>query len=326
MLWPHSIGYRISGRGHMAALQFNETPNVARWTLRVAVFSVSLVVVALAAHRFGPMPTLTAFNLVLLAFTGALAALALAFASAVVIWRQGCAGTLRTVTGSIMAVGLIGWPLAFLPAYRNLPAINDISTDAQSPPKFTELAKLRGVGTNSSIYPVAFAKRQVEAYPDIKPMFIDRPAEETFEIAREAVFRQKMVIVREQAAENTAGKIGMIEAVDRTPIFGLYDDISVRIDGDATRSRIDLRSASRFGRHDLGRNAQRMRRLMREIVARLEATIPSASGESYVKWRKRGPRVVVKHALDAAKAKGKSAEPLREDKARSSGRKSRSQE
>jgi uncharacterized protein (DUF1499 family) len=314
----------------MSALRFNETPDIARWTLRMALFSVSLVMVALGAHRFGPMPTLTAFNLVLVAFLGALLALALGGISSVVIWRQGCAGALRVTIGGIMAVGLIGWPLAFWPAYRNLPALNDISTDAQSPPKFVELAKLRGAGSNTSLYPVAFAKRQAEAYPDLKPMFIDRPAEETFEIAREAVFRQKMTIVREQSAENVVGKSGVIEAVDRTAIFGLYDDISVRVDGDGTRSRIDLRSASRFGRHDLGRNAERMRRLMREIVARLEATIPSASGESYVKWRKRGPRVVVKHALDAAKAKGKSsAAKDKDEKLRRDGspvKRSRSQE
>lgn len=314
----------------MSALRFNETPEIARWTLRMAIFSASLVVVALGAHRFGPMPTLTAFHLVLLAFVGAIFALTLGFFASVVIWRQGCAGTLRVVNGGFMALGLIAWPLAFLPAYRNLPAINDVSTDTQSPPKFVELAKLRGPSTNTATYPASFAKRQADAYPDLKPMLIDRPAEETFEIAREAVFRQKMTIVREQSPENVLGKVGVIEAVDRTAIFGLYDDISVRVDGDATRSRIDLRSASRFGQHDLGRNAERMRRLMREIVARLEATIPSASGESYVKWRKRGPRVVVKHALDAAKAKGKESDSKeRDDKQRRDGqtpKRSRSQE
>ena len=311
-------------------MRFNETPNIARWTLRVALFSAALVLVALLAHRLGPMPTLTAFNLVVLAFIGALVALTLGLASTIVIWRQGCAGGLRVTAGILIALGLIGWPLAFLPAYRNLPAINDVSTDANSPPKFVELVKLRGPGANTSVYPVAFAKLQAESYPDLKPMFIDRPAEETFEIAREAVFRQKMTIVREQAAENVPGKSGVIEAVDRTAIFGLYDDISLRVDGDAMRSRIDLRSASRFGRHDMGRNAERMRRLMREIVARLEATIPSASGESYVKWRKRGPRVVVKHALDAAKAKGKGLDAVKDEKARKEGvapvKRSRSQE
>ncbi len=286
-------------------MRLNETPGLARWTTRIGLFSVALALVALAAHRFGPMATVTAFNLVLVAFAGALVTLALGVAAAVVIWREGCTGAMRVSFGIAMALGLLGWPLAFIPAYRELPAINDVSTDANSPPKFVELVKLRGAGANTSTYPVTFAKLQAEAYPDLKPMFIDRPVEETFEIAREAVFRQKMNIVREQAPENKPGKPGVIEAVDRTPIFGLYDDISVRVDGDSTRSRIDLRSASRFGRHDLGRNAERMRRLMREIVARLEATIPSATGESYVKWRNRGQRLLSKRALESVgKLKG----------------------
>jgi uncharacterized protein (DUF1499 family) len=293
-------------------MRLKDTPSVARWTTRVALFSCLLALVALAAHRFGPMPTLTAFNLVVIAFVGALLALMLGVVASIVIWREGRSGAFRVACGVVMALGLIGWPVAFLGAYRNLPAINDVSTDANSPPKFVDLVKVRGPGSNPAIYPIKFAKLQAEAYPDLKPMLIDRPVEETFEIAREAVFRQKMTIIHEQAPENKPGHPGVIEATDRTVIFGLYDDIAVRVDGDNTRSRIDLRSASRFGQHDLGRNAERMRRLMREIVARLEATIPSATGESYVKWRKRGQRLLTKKAQEAGQAskdKSKSGGP-----------------
>jgi uncharacterized protein (DUF1499 family) len=269
-------------------MPLNWTPSIARWTTRIALFSVLLAGVALAAHRFGPMTTLTAFNLVGLSFVGAALALVLGLIASAVIWRTGCAGAFRVTLGMGLAVALLCWPVAFLPAYRSLPHITDISTDSAQPPKFVELARLRGPGSNTSNYPAISAKLQAEAYPDLKPLIIDRPAEEAFEIVREAVFRQKMTIVREQPPENKAGKSGFIEAVDRTLVMGLYDDVSVRVDGDATRSRIDFRSASRFGTHDFGRNAERMRRLMREVVARLEATIPSATGESYVKWRKRG--------------------------------------
>ena len=286
-------------------MRLKETPAIARWTTRVALFSCLIALVALAAHRFGPMPTLTAFNLVIISLIGAVLALFLGVCAGIVIWREGRTGAIRVSLGMAMALTLIGWPLTFLQAYRTLPAINDVTTDTNAPPRFVDLVKFREAGSNTTTYPVQFARLQAEAYPDLKPMFIDRPAEETFEIAREAVFRQKMTIVREQPPENLPGHAGAIEAVDRTTILGLYDDVAVRVEGDNTRSRIDLRSASRFGRHDLGRNAERMRRLMREIVARLEATVPSESGESYVKWRKRGQRQIVKHALDAVRSKAK---------------------
>jgi len=37
-----------------------------------------------------------------------------------------------------------------------------------------------------------------------------------------------------------------------------------------------VRSASRFGRHDLGRNAERVRQVLKEIVMRLESVVPAA--------------------------------------------------
>ena len=310
-------------------MRLRETPAIARWTTRVALFSCILALVALVGHRFGPMPTVTAFNLLIIAVVGAILALLLGLAASAVIWREGSTGALRVTLGMMMALALIGWPLTFLSALRNLPAINDVTTDTNAPPRFVDVIKQRGPGANSANYPVQFAKLQADAYPDLKPMFIERPAEEAFEIAREAVFRQKMTIVREQPPENAPGHPGAIEAVDRTPILGLYDDVAIRVEGDNVRSRIDLRSASRFGRHDLGRNAERMRRLLREIVARLEATVPSATGESYVKWRKRGQRQIVKHALDAVrkpKPGDASKETSKEDTPRKEQKRSRQQE
>lgn len=307
-------------------MKLRDTPAIARWTTRVALYACLIALVALAAHRFGPMPTTTAFNLVILSWVGAALTLVLGAIAGAVIWREGRHGAIRVSLGMVLAAGLLAWPLAFMPAYRELPAITDITTDTSSPPKFVELAKLRGPESNSAAYVPRFAKLQAEAYPDLKPMFIDRPVEETFEIAREAVFRQKMAIMREQPPENGPGAAGAIEAVDRTPILGLTDDVSVRVEGDNIRSRIDLRSSSRFGRHDLGRNAERLRRLMREVVARLEATVPSETGESYVKWRKRGTRTVVKHALDnvrKAKAGDGDAKAVRKE---GSSKRSRSQE
>jgi uncharacterized protein (DUF1499 family) len=267
-------------------MRLKPTPSIARWTTRVAVFALALTVVAMAAHRFGNMPTLTAFNLFVLSILAAGVALILGVIAAVIVWRQGTYGAMRVSFGILVAAGLIGWPAAFLGGARGLPTINDVTTDPASPPKFTDLAKKRGPGSNSPVYPQSFAKLQAEAYPDLKPMMIDRPVDEAFEIAREALVRQRLAIVREQPPPERGGA-GIIEAFDRTIIVGFYDDVAIRVDGDGKRARIDLRSASRFGRHDLGRNAERMRRLMREIVARLEATVPSLSGDRVDRIRQR---------------------------------------
>jgi uncharacterized protein (DUF1499 family) len=65
--------------------------------------------------------------------------------------------------------------------------------------------------------------------------------------------------------------IGRVDAVARTLIMGFPDDITVRIRPLAAQTRIDIRSASRFGRHDFGANAQRIQRFSQEMQTQLDA-------------------------------------------------------
>ncbi|MCK4277136.1 MAG: DUF1499 domain-containing protein, partial [Phycisphaerae bacterium] len=113
------------------------------------------------------------------------------------------------------------------------------------------------------------------AYPDIKPIKIRRSSEEAFELATEAVRRLDMKVVHQEAPNPESGKPGILEAVDRTLILGFYDDVVIRVIGDANDARIDVRSASRYGTHDLGRNADRTRLILKEIITRLEAVVPT---------------------------------------------------
>ena len=57
--------------------------------------------------------------------------------------------------------------------------------------------------------------------------------------------------------------------MDRTLFFGFTDDISIRVTGSAKAAKVDVRSSSRFGQHDLGRNAERIRRYLSEVKFRL---------------------------------------------------------
>ena len=47
-------------------------------------------------------------------------------------------------------------------------------------------------------------------------------------------------------------------------------DVVVQVKGDDTRAQIDVRSVSRYGMHDLGANAARIRALFEEITTTLE--------------------------------------------------------
>ena len=59
------------------------------------------------------------------------------------------------------------------------------------------------------------------------------------------------------AYETGAGEV-TIEATARTPLWGFPYDVAVRITDEGGTVFIDMRSASRYGRHDLGDNAARI--------------------------------------------------------------------
>ena len=56
--------------------------------------------------------------------------------------------------------------------------------------------------------------------------------------------------------------------------MGFRDDVVVRVRPTSDGTRIDVRSASRYGRHDLGTNAQRVRALIEDIDTVLATPVP----------------------------------------------------
>jgi hypothetical protein len=253
----------------------------ARWTSRLAVFSAVLLGTAAFLHRLFGLPTPIAENLAAVAFLGAGVSLLMAVAATVGIWRTARPGTARVVFATLVSLALMLWPLVFLPQYERLPNINDVTTDPGDPPTFDQIAKLRAAGSNPVVYPgAAFAQKQTAAYPDIRPIEIDRPADEVFGLAAEAVKRLKMDIVHQEPPDLEAGRPGIIEIADRTFILGLQDDVVIRVGGSEQNARLDVRSASRYGGHDLGRNADRVRVILKEVVTVMESTVPGARAES----------------------------------------------
>jgi uncharacterized protein (DUF1499 family) len=278
-------------------MQFADTEidsAASRWTSRIAMFSLGLLITAAFLHRLFGMPTPVAFNLVVAAYIGVGLSLFAALLAAINIWRRGVKGTARVVFAVFLDLAMLSGPLMLLALAKETPMINDISTDAGSPPEFESIAKMRPPGSNSTVYPGAsFAAEQARAYPDLKPLLVDRSAEEAFELAVEAIKRLKMSIVREEVPEMDRNEAGMIEATDRTLIMGFYDDVAIRVSGDDKRARIDIRSASRFGSFDFGGNAERIRALRSEIAARLDASVPAA-GEDRANRQKQPPQSPLK--------------------------------
>jgi uncharacterized protein (DUF1499 family) len=250
---------------------------LARWSSRIALFSTSVLVVAVVLHRLTPFPTPVAVNLFIVGVACAALAVLVGLIALLQIWRRGYGGAGSAALGVLLPLVVLAWPLTYAPAYFNLPPINDVTTDLASPPRFVALAKQHKGGAT---YPATrFAPEQQKAYPDLRTFVVDRSAPEAFELVEEAVRKLKWkVAVSEPPTAGRTAKGGMLEASDTTLVAGFTDDIVIRVEGSVNRSRIDVRSASRFGQHDLGQNAQRVRRFYAELQNRIDSTGPSAVG------------------------------------------------
>ena len=164
-------------------------------------------------------------------------------------------------------------PVLALPQITGYPKIYDVTTDAMNPPRCSALAAARPKGANPTAYPGAEAMRlQNQAYPDIRPVVVPRPARETFEIVGDTLRRLRWEIVAEELPRGP-GQSGFIEAVERSLVLGFYDDVSIRITGSERETRVDVRSAARYGPHDMGRNAARIRGFFKEFQTRVDASV-----------------------------------------------------
>lgn len=169
------------------------------------------------------------------------------------------------LAGAAIVIGLavVSVPSAVILAARDTPAIHDITTDPADPPLFVAILPLRTGAPNPPEYPGGdVPAQQRSAYPDIQPLVLNLPVADAFDRVLAAVRALGWNVV---ASDRDAGRI---EAVDTTFWFGFKDDVVIRVrEVNPGSARVDVRSKSRVGTGDLGRNAQRVRTLVEKLRA-----------------------------------------------------------
>ena len=251
----------------MARRRISDEPNsrLAVWARRLAFFSLIAALFSIIIIRSG----LLEFEPGVATFLGALAlagvSILLALGAFVVIWKDGLGGLGIAFTGVAIAGLLLLYP-AYL-GYKGykLPAISDITTDPIDPPRFEAIGRLRTRVANPIVYAGLYAaEQQRNAYPDVEPLQLSVTPRVAYDAALALVDKRRWLVIDARAPQ--AGRPeGRIEAVARTPIMGFRDDIVIRVRRDADGSRMDMRSASRYGRHDLGTNASRIQSFLETV-------------------------------------------------------------
>lgn len=172
-------------------------------------------------------------------------------------------GTVYAASATVLLAVLVGLMVMNQAAPPPGPLMNDITTDLDDPPQFDAVIPLRPAGSNPVAYGGAeTAANQRTVHPEVQALRTSLPPAQAFEQALRVAQDMGWDIVAEDAAT------GIIEAVDTTPFFRFKDDIVIRVRADAQGSRVDLRSHSRIGISDLGKNAARIMEFSAEFTER----------------------------------------------------------
>ena len=138
--------------------------------------------------------------------------------------------------------------------------IHNISTDVVNPPNFDKVVELRGEGSNPHIYDAKLLSIvQTEAYPEIKTKVVTQTQQQAHRQALDAIHTLGWNLI------NSNPNNGIIEASETSALWGFTDDVVIRVNGQGSKTKIDMRSVSRIGRSDLGQNAKRITRFFEEF-------------------------------------------------------------
>jgi hypothetical protein len=267
----------------------------------IGVLSLPVLLLTALLTRTGIAPIEAHVPLVALGLGLGLLALAFAIYSLTDIWHSGADGAKSAIIGLLYSAPALAILALIAAAAVIYPPLADVSTDVMDPPELTEGGASLSDWTGEST-----AARQQEAYPELVPHRYPFSPQEVFSAAQALVEDRGWLVVDqipptltgqvpaafgESAASDEIAAIiepppmqqdGVIRAVARTLAFGFPDDVTIRVREDEDGTRVDMRSASRIGSHDLGQNARRVRRFLADLDARIQASAgpPSAPSPS----------------------------------------------
>jgi len=165
-----------------------------------------------------------------------------------------------TIMALLLSTIAIAIPLSMLNKGKSVPPIHDISTDLVNPPEFVAIAPLRADAPNPVEYAgVEAATQQRAAYPELQTLNYPQSKSELVEATKQVIDHLGWQLVNIDADQ------GIIEATDRTMWFGFKDDVIVRITDNGSKRLVDIRSKSRVGGSDLGKNAERIHKFIEEL-------------------------------------------------------------
>jgi hypothetical protein len=119
---------------------------------------------------------------------------------------------------------------------------------------------------------------QAENYPLVTGRSYDLPLDDVVGAVETVTKRQGWKLVEPLPAGDGQSEV-TIYAVARSFILDLPADVAIRVRDDGDTTLVDMRSASRYGRHDLGDDAARIVAFLAELDQELAGQEGTAAAE-----------------------------------------------
>lgn len=224
----------------------------------ISLIAVLLVALAGPLYKFGVIDLATAFTGFKFGVFAGIAALILLAIQ--LLLKRNTASIGSALISAVLAITAIAIPLSMMNTAKNVPPIHDISTDLVNPPEFVAIAPLRADAPNPAAYDgIETAEQQRIGYPDLQTLRYDQTQPELIAASKQAIENLGWELVNIDADK------GIVEATDTTAWFGFKDDVVVRVTDNENERLVDIRSKSRIGGSDLGKNAARIHGFIKEL-------------------------------------------------------------
>ncbi|MFA6031744.1 MAG: DUF1499 domain-containing protein [Myxococcota bacterium] len=261
----------------MASIPERRTSQAAGWSRRTAAFSAVLLLTVFVGHRFNLVET--PVFLWVLGIVALLAAFALLFAGLAFsrLWNFGDQGGRDLTVGVLLAL-LVLAPFGVAAYWATLyPPLREISTDFDDPPALDMSDRASGMNVLSPSTP-GEQRLQAESYPLVTARSYDLPFETIVNAVETVLDRRDWDLTEPYPDLNGQSEV-TITAVARGFIIGLPADVAIRVSNDGDAVIVDMRSASRYGRHDLGDNAARIIDFLAELDQEVAGQVGAATAE-----------------------------------------------
>lgn len=269
----------------MASLSERRVAPLAEWARKVSGFSLVLFVTAGIGHRYGQIETVAFFWILGLVAVLALAGLALAAGGFTRLWRYGERAGRASLAATLLSAAVLAPFVAGAWFVLRYPALTDISTDLIEPPQFLAAARARVAGMNPivPIVPEA-AQAQLAHYPQVSGRRYEASIERVLGAVRATVAAHGWKPYPARPAPAEAAELS-IEVEAPTFLLRFPADAVLRLTDEGDSVFVDMRMNARYGRHDMGDNARRIRGFMAALDAEFTRQaleiidIPPPSGE-----------------------------------------------